>query len=89
MTCSKTGCHAYLEQYGEWIYGDAFEYENPAGLAFPPFFAFRVAHREIAQPIYPIKHFTIHKVLADWRDEPYGTILASSVTNHGYEGIPV
>lgn len=27
MTCVKTGCHIYLEPYGEYAYGDAFEIE--------------------------------------------------------------
>lgn len=25
MTCTRTGAHIWLEPYGEWLYGDAFE----------------------------------------------------------------
>lgn len=88
MPCIKTGAHAYLEEYDEWVYGDMHSYANPAGVAFPPFYVFRVS-QQMRTPHFPIKHFTIHKVLADWKDQPYGTILSSNVTNHGYEGVPV
>lgn len=88
MTCIKTGCHAYLEEYDEWLYGDAYEFMNPAGNAFPSIYAFRIAEMRLG-PRYSIKHFTIHRILAKWDDKPYGTILATYVTNHGYEGVPV
>ena len=25
MTCTKTGCHIWVDCYNEWMYGDAFE----------------------------------------------------------------
>lgn len=25
MSCTKTGCHVWIEPYNEWAYGDAFE----------------------------------------------------------------
>lgn len=28
MICEKTGCHAYIEAYGEYLYGDLFRANN-------------------------------------------------------------
>lgn len=80
MTCIKTGAHAYLEEYNEWVYGDM----HRCGQSF----VFRVAQTEFT-PIYTHKHFTIHSIDQWWKDKPYGTIIACSATNHGYEGVPI
>lgn len=80
MTCIKTGCHAYLHEYGEWIYGDAHQFGN--------LFVFRVAGRSFT-PFSGIYHFTIYTTLASWTDQPYGTIISDRIQNHGYEGVPL
>ena len=41
MTCTRTGCQIYIEQYGEYAYGDAFEVdglvrESPTSASPPP-----------------------------------------------------
>jgi len=90
MTCLKTGAHVYLEEYGEWVYGDmhaftVWEFANGDNAVV---YVMRVSARQRV-PISIIKHFTIHKIDSDWQDQPYGTIVATSVTNYSYEGVPI
>ena len=78
MTCIKTGAHVFLEEYGEWAYGDVHLVNGVHIL--------RVAQVEFS-PIYLDKHFTFHAITNWWKDKPYGTIIASFATNHGYNGV--
>lgn len=80
MTCMKTGCHAYVTQYGEYIYGDAHEYNGV--------WLFRIVVHDLTPRSGPI-HFTIHEV-ADWWDRGLhvSSLIATSITNHGYDGLP-
>ena len=80
MTCIKTGAHVFLEEYDEWAYGDM----HIVGSVY----VFRVAQVEFG-PIYSVMHFTVHSIANWFKDQPYGTIIATSVTDHGYDGIPV
>jgi len=94
MECIKTGCHVYLPHYNEWAYGDAFELElsgGPGELVYV--YVFRLCAREL-KPLRPVKHFTIHNI-QHWFDEDRtsqiinSTLIATSVTDHGYEGVPL
>jgi hypothetical protein len=86
MTCIKTGCHIYIEQYGEFARGDAHAYNG--------MFVFRLV--EIShEPLAPTMHFQIRDVV-EWFDrfamERHGTsstLLAFDVENFGYDGIKV
>jgi hypothetical protein len=90
MTCIKTGCVAYLDQYQEWVHGDAYQYGDTIVI--------RVVHRtydlkELAQ-FGNVRHFTILNI-NDWFDKEktsqktLSTLIApeSRVIDHGYEGI--
>lgn len=90
MQCIKTGCHAYSEEYNEYLYGDAHEIE--VGGDFGHFYSitiFRICERSFA-PLGPRLHFTIHSI-DRWFDEANSkvrdsTLIATAATNHGYEG---
>lgn len=80
MECIKTGCWAYVEPYGSWVYGDAFECNSV--------FLFRISHE--AYLPYPDRHFTIHSANM-WFDkdgERVSTLVSCAVVNHGYRGVP-
>ena len=89
MQCIKTGCSAFLVQYGEWVYGDA--YETPSGDL-----VIRVAGRDRAGPLNASnRHFTVLDV-SHWFDDRErnmqqhnSTLIAARgmFTNHGYEGV--
>lgn len=82
--CVKTGCHIYLTEYGEYAYGDAHEY---GGMMM-----FRIAGFDL-QPINnnEVLHYVVHTIGQWWKDDPYGTLIASRmyVTDFGYDGIPI
>lgn len=82
MTCLKTGCHIYLEQYHEYAYGDAFVYG--AGV-----YLFRLVTVD-REPVAPTLHFTVYEI-ADWFDKgrSNSTLIAVNTRNHGYEGIKI
>lgn len=87
MRCIKTGCLAYLVEYGEYVYGDAFESAR-GDLVIRCVWA----GRDPSQ--FPTKrHFTVEKI-DEWfdRDKTNGiqrqsTVVAKLATNHGYEGV--
>lgn len=86
MKCIKTGCLAYLVEYGEYVYGDAFESAR-GDLVI----RCAMAGRDASQ--FPGKrHFTVEKV-DEWFDryktsmDRNSTLIAKQATNHGYEGV--
>ncbi len=88
--CVKTGCVVYLEQYGSWIYGDAFRYDGVLVIR-----AVYECHVPTDPNIGGVRHFTV-KSVADWWDERRTSMRQNSTLlalpdcwiNHGYEGIP-
>lgn len=89
MTCIKTGCLIYLQQYGEWAYGDAHKCDD--------ILVIRTVWRgrKFPQEYGPNRHFTIHSIL-EWFDgdqhlrtnDLTGTLVVNQWTNHGMDGIP-
>lgn len=85
IQCIKTGAQIFLEEYGTWVYGDAFEADD--------FFIFRVGSQSFT-PEASRKHFQIN-LIAHWFDQDvdgrYGTLIAyaQNVTNLGYDGVPI
>lgn len=77
MGCVKTGCHVYVEEYDEYVYGDAFavdgyspqsNYEIAAkGIQVQAVHCFRIVQRS-KEPITRTLHFTVHKI-AEWWDK--------------------
>lgn len=83
MTCTKTGCHAYLAEYGEYVYGDAFEIGGALVL--------RIVQRSFQGPIIDRVHYSVARV-GEWFDKdghPVSTLIATRFNNHGYDGKPV
>lgn len=90
MQCIKTGCHVYVDPYGEYVYGDAYDANGVLVL--------RIAGRTHEPGAFgPNIHFTVHN--ADhWFDEREKNMQARNSTmlvmphqfvNHGYEGVPI
>ncbi len=82
MNCMKTGCHVYLKNYGEYLYGDAFESaDNKVAL-------FRIVERS-RKPLFNRLHYTIEES-SQWFDKDKegatSTLIAFDFKNHGYEG---
>lgn len=92
IKCIKTGALICVEEHKEFAYGDAFELEidgGPGSLIQVYFF------RLVARSYEPINggllHFTVHSIDQWWDDnktsmEHTSTLVATSVTNHGYQG---
>jgi hypothetical protein len=59
MPCTKTGCHAFIECYNEYVYGDAFELDSVA--------YFRIVKRQ-RHPIRPTLDYTIY-TYDTWHDK--------------------
>jgi hypothetical protein len=90
MTCIKTGCLAYLHQYGEYVYGDAFEVNGVLILRI----VWRGRPEQIQSAEFGTRRHVTVCLIAEWWDkdltkqdftttlvsEPYGWI------NHGYDG---
>lgn len=84
MTCIKTGCHACIEPYNEWVYGDAFEFNGVLLI--------RVCERSF-KPISGRRHFTVSNV-AHWFDDRHTSGDRNSTmvvepgdwVNNGYDG---
>lgn len=81
MTCTRTGAHIWLEPYGEWLYGDAFEIgqgwdmatNHQVGAAF---------HRAgITSPVKTIAYFNI----AARSFRPINGLLVKHYTVHSWE----
>jgi hypothetical protein len=64
VTCIKTGAVAYLDEYGEWVYGDAHVYCGV--LVFRS--VYRTRDIEDLAQFGNVRHFTILR-LTDWWDE--------------------
>lgn len=85
MRCIKTGAHAWLEQYQEWVYGDAFELSGHLVL--------HLCYRG-HMPARPVKHFTV-SIVDHWFDDATTSLLHQSVlvsghmafADHGYDGV--
>jgi hypothetical protein len=87
MQCIKTGCSAYLEEYGEHIYGDAFQ---TAGGALVVRCCYRGRENELGNR----RHFTIRRIAHWFDDDKTGMAQNSTMivepagyVDHGYEGI--
>lgn len=82
MTCIKTGCHAYLAEYGKYVYGDAYEVGATVIL--------RISQRSFDGPLSKRLHFTVHRI-GQWfdkdREDVVSTLISNHTVNHGYEGI--
>lgn len=100
MTCIKTGCVAYLQQYGMWIYGDAHSYggrlgdpENSGFLVVRAVWSSRDV-KSLSQ-FGNVRHFTVAEI-ADWWDESETSMnhpstmisLSERWVNEGYDGRP-
>jgi hypothetical protein len=86
MTCIKTGCHIYIEQYGVFARGDAHLFHH--------MFVFRLVQVSF-EPLAPTMHFQIKDVV-EWFDRlemerrgSNSTMLAFDAENFGYDGIKV
>ena len=85
MQCVKTGAHVFLEEYGSWVYGDAFQY---GGALFVN--AVYAGH----DPARPVKHYTAHRI-DHWFNESRTSEAAPSVlvvagwSDHGYDGVAI
>lgn len=96
MSCIKTGCLVYLDQYGEWVYGDAFEFANQV-LVIRAVAVARTLEEMVNDGYGSKRHFTINEI-AEWFDRPsnrsprkqadVSTIVSvGGWINHGYQGI--
>jgi hypothetical protein len=90
MQCIKTGCVAHLTEYGEDVYGDA--YETASGDL-----VIRCAGRALGKNEYgDRRHFTVLKI-DHWFDDRVtsmghnSTLIAERgmFNNHGYEGVVI
>lgn len=85
MTCIKTGAHAYLHCYDEWLLGDMFKVGNN--------WIMRVVDQS-RDPIRPIKHFVIYNFDYWWDKHNTSPASPSTLVTHevedlGYEGVPL
>jgi hypothetical protein len=87
VTCTKTGAHILLEEYGLYAYGDAFE--TTGGQAI-----FRIVQTE-NRPIFARLHYTVHEI-EEWFDRhakvgETSTLIAKldGFRNEGYEGVRI
>lgn len=94
--CIKTGCYVWLEDYREWVHGDAYMVGNALVI--------RVCSLYSKRDEIPRKHFTVHST-EYWPDKnkqknqafgsehsdpiDYTLLITSKFTNHGYEGIKI
>lgn len=88
MTCTHTGAHVWIEQYGEFAYGDAFEVESVA--------YFNIVMRSRSPITTRVKHYTVHEIEhwfgpheLDTNVEGKSVLISARFTNHGYEGVPI
>lgn len=100
MTCTRTGCQVYIEQYGEYAYGDAFEVNGVVGFNNQEVH-YNVAYFNIVRrsrsPINgPVKHYTVHNIehwfgphKLDTNIEGKSILISANFTNHGYEGVAI
>jgi hypothetical protein len=85
MICAKTGCNAYLHEYGEWVYGDAH-------LTQSGHLIIRVAGRSHHGPLNGMKHrhYEIYTTEEWWdQNNQYSTLyVGSGYVFHDYDGKP-
>lgn len=87
MSCIKTGCHVYIEPYGEFAYGDAYQFGDT--------FVFLLVQVNRAQILGERVHAIVSHV-DQWFDKgamekhPYAnsTLISRSAELFGYEGLP-
>jgi len=83
MQCEKTGAIAYSDEYGCWFRGDL--YQTLGGT-----WILKTAGGQIYEKFSKIRHITLHQIDAHWSElQPYGVIICSNATYHGYEGVPI
>ncbi len=90
MSCIKTGCVAFLTQYNEWVYGDAYQY----GDNFVIRAVMRTRDKSKLSEFGRVRHFTVFNIF-EWFEKDQtsqqiiSTIIAPNddVINHGYEGM--
>lgn len=93
MTCTRTGAHIFLWEYGVYAYGDAFEIRPD----FDEADLFAVAYFRIVsydyEPVYGMTylHYIVREIESWWKDEPTSTLItkAGGFENLGYEGKPL
>lgn len=85
MDCIKTGFHGFVEQYHEYVYGDAFSDQDGN-------YHFRICERSF-KPIQPVLHFIINDVDYWWDEEKTSQLQNSTMfcmtwgaSNYGYDG---
>lgn len=94
MTCTRTGAHIFLWQYGVYAYGDAFEvgFQEEEGPSMTDVAYFRIVARNF-KPINGMTH--VHYIVREidnwWKDEPISTLItkAGGFENLGYKGKPI
>lgn len=81
MQCTKTGCHVYLKEYGEYVYGDAHMVGNVLVL--------RIVQRSFSGPLADRLHYEVGQA-EGWfdknRSDGSSTLLTTQYIDHGYEG---
>ena len=92
MPCIKTGCVVYLADYGEWIYGDAFEHNGVLLVRA----VYRTRDSKDLEEFGDVRHFTVHRT-TQWWDEKVTSMKQNStlISERGdwhqdgdYDGIP-
>lgn len=99
MTCIKTGCVAYIEDFEQWVYGDAHSYGAPDSYAEKQgvLVIRAVLSTEKISELREfgwVRHFTVKRV-AEWWDANKTSMNQNSSLisnpgnwiNHGYDGI--
>lgn len=79
MQCIKTGAQIWMEQYGEFAYGDLYELTQGVWIMRTTAFSYT--------PIVSIADYKAIKIDQIWRDQPYGTIIISEIYKYGDNGI--
>lgn len=82
MTCTRTGAHIFLAEYGRYAYCDAFE--------VGPVAYFRIVQTG-RRPLDHFLHYTVTRIDNWWdrHDSRISTLITreAGFINHGYEGI--
>lgn len=82
MTCTRTGAHIFLAEYGKYAYCDAFE--------VGPVAYFRIVQTG-RRPLDHFLHYTVTRIDNWWdrHDSRISTLITreGGFINHGYSGI--
>lgn len=92
MSCTKTGAHIFLWQYGIYAYCDAFEiagnWDDTKGSGDVAYF--RIVATSYDGPIDGLDnlHYIVREIENWWKDDPVSTLItkAAGFENLGYEG---